>query len=131
MPRMFVPRGLEASALFPVFARKRQQGNMTGPFDGSGYFTLMLCACTGLAAWTNLAVIRDIAFEKLYVFIVNDLLFIRAKLTELWAGVKATSTASTTTRSATKVSFFSHLLLHLVISCYLLEGKFVFVRHRF
>ena len=85
MPRMFVPRGLEASALFPIFASKRQQGDVTGTLDGGGHLALVPGTCTGLAAWTDLAIIRDIALEKFYVFIVYDLLFIRAKQTELRA----------------------------------------------
>jgi hypothetical protein len=84
-PELFVPRGLEVSALFPVFARKWQQGNVTGSFDSSGHFTLVFCACAGLTARTNLAVIGNVAFEKFCVLVIYDLLFIRAKLTEFGA----------------------------------------------
>lgn len=73
---IFMPQGLEASALFPVFARERQQGDLAGPFDGTCHFALMLGACAGLTTWADLAIVCDQAFEKFYVLVVNLLLFV-------------------------------------------------------
>lgn len=103
MPR-FVLQGLEV-ALFPVFARERQQSDVAGALDGGGQLTLVLCTCAGLAARTDLTVVRDVTFEKVYLFIIDCQLFVRAKLTELRTRVKAAFLL------ATKISFFSHLLL--------------------
>ena len=75
--------------LFPVFACEGQQGDVTGTLDSGGHFTLVFCARTGLAAWTDLTVIRDKALEKIYFFIIDRLLFIRTKLAELRTRVKA------------------------------------------
>lgn len=63
-------------ALFPIFAGERQQGNVAGALDGGSHFTLVFGACAGLAAGTNLAVIRDISLEKVYLFIVDTQFFI-------------------------------------------------------
>lgn len=117
--------------LFPVFAGKRQQGDVTGLFDGARHGALMFGTIASLTAWSNLAVVGDEALEKFYVLIVNDLLFVRAELAEL----RAREEAASTTRPTAKISFFSHLLLQftsltLPRYCADLEGEFVFIGHR-
>jgi hypothetical protein len=67
----------------------------------------VLCARTGLSAWTDLAIVCDETFEKVYLFIIDCLFFVRTKLAELRTGEKAAFLPATTI-----VSFFSHLLLH-------------------
>ena len=86
MPRFLLCHGVGLIVtLFPVFARERQQGDMTGTLDGTGHFPLMFCACAGLSARTNFAIVRDEALEKIYLFIVYYQLFVRAELAELRA----------------------------------------------
>jgi len=63
-------------AFFPVFAREGQQGDVPCALDGGSHFSLVFCACTGLAARTDLSVICDKTLEKVYLFVIDRLLFI-------------------------------------------------------
>ena len=73
---VFVPQGLEASALFPVFARERQQGDLASPLDGACHFALVFGARAGLTTRADLAIVCDKALEKFYVFVIDILLFV-------------------------------------------------------
>ena len=105
MPRSML-QGLRVT-LFPVLAGKRQQGDVASTFDGSCHLALVLGTGASLTTRADLAIVRDIAFDKIYLFIVNAQFFIRAELAELRARVLAAL------RSAAGSSFISHLFLQL------------------
>jgi len=58
-------------ALFPEFAGERQQGDVAGALDSRSHLALVSGACAGLPARTDLAIVRDIPFEKVYLFVVD------------------------------------------------------------
>ena len=101
---------------------------MTRTLDGTREHALMLCACSRLPPWLNLATIRDIPPEPPDVLVVDYADTIHAEIADLSAREVAVSTAEPTsplpTSGAAAVtaialttrllapwfSFFSHLV---------------------
>ena len=62
---------------------------MTRLFDSLGYNALMFSACTGLAAWADVAFFSNILSEKVGLFVVNCQRFVCAELTKFGLGKEA------------------------------------------
>jgi hypothetical protein len=76
-----------------LIAGKRKQGNVPGAFHGNGNLALVLCARPGLAAGTDLSVFGYVVFHQFDVFIIDNDILVRTKLTHPRPGIKTPATA--------------------------------------
>lgn len=53
---------------------------MAGAFDGAGQGALVFRTGACLAARTNFAIIRDVTPQNIYLFVINDSIFICTEL---------------------------------------------------
>ncbi len=77
------------------FASIGQQSNVTSSLDCHRQLALVAGTRAGLAAWANLAVVRDEAAQRIHQFIVDHGIFIRAELALAGAAEKAPSAHTT------------------------------------
>ena len=56
---------------------------MTRAFNRAGEFALVFCTCAGLAAWSDLAFIRDESPQNIHKLIINMHISIGAELANL------------------------------------------------
>ena len=63
--------------------RKRQNGNIAGPFDSDGYFSLVLCTVSGDPTRNDLSTFRNEKSKDLWILIIDIQLFVSAESTDL------------------------------------------------
>jgi len=90
-PAMLV---LGLAGFFHLFARERDQGDVSRLFHGLSYNPLMFCTRASLAARADVAFFSDVFSEKVGLFVVNRQGFIRAELTKFGLGKETAIAAS-------------------------------------
>jgi hypothetical protein len=74
-------------------AREWKQADVTGAFDSSRKYTLVFCACTGLAARANLAFFGYQAAQYIRLFVIDRQVLVSTELADFGAGIITALTA--------------------------------------
>jgi hypothetical protein len=66
-----------------------KQRNVAGTLNGPSQLALMSGACAGLAAWSDLAIIRDKSAQDIRQFVINGHMLISTELADFGTGIIA------------------------------------------